>query len=110
LTTSVTCGGTTVRCVAGANCFGTLTDPANGASLSVNAPGSLGLLTINVGNGLDCADYDEILAHDFSVDFLPDPGTVAGAKTVTLNIPKAAMQASANNGLSQVNICFGAPF
>jgi hypothetical protein len=89
------------------NCQATL--PGGLASLTVSVPGSTGLLTINVGNGLNCAGYDEILPNDFIVDFLPDPGTVGGNKIVTLNITKEAMQASANNGLAQVNICFGVP-
>lgn len=107
LTTSVTCSGTATQCET-VNCQATL--PGGLASLSVSVADSTGLLTINVGNGLDCAGYDEILANDFIVNFLPDPGTVGGQKTAILNISKAAMQASTNNGLSQVNICFGAPF
>ena len=107
LTTSATCDGAATRCTA-ASCLGTLNDVD--ASISVNVPGSAGLLTITRGGGLDCAGYDEILAEDFIVDFLPDPGTVGGIKIVTINITKAAMQASANNGLAQVNVCFGAPF
>ena len=107
LTTSATCDGTATQCTA-ASCLGTLNDAD--ASISVNVPGSTGLLTITRGGGLDCAGYDEILAQDFIVDFQPDPGTVGGVKTVTINITKAAMQASANNGLAQVNVCFGAPF
>jgi hypothetical protein len=89
------------------NCQATL--PGGLASLSVSVADSTGLLTINVGNGLNCAGYNEILANDFIVDFLPDPGTIGGQKTVTLNISKEAMQASTNNGLSQVNVCFGVP-
>jgi hypothetical protein len=106
LTTSVTCSGTATQCET-VDCQATL--PSGLASLSVSVANRTGLLTINVGNGLNCAGYDEILPNDFIVDFLPDPGTVGGQKTVTLNITKAAMQASANNGLSQVNICFGIP-
>jgi hypothetical protein len=106
LTTSTACDGTTSQCTA--PCLGTLTD--TDASISVSIPGSSGLVTITRGTGLDCAGYDEILGQDFTVDFLPNPGTVGGIKTVTINITKAAMQASANNGLSQVNVCFGAPF
>jgi len=107
LTTSATCDGTATQCTV-ASCLGTLNDVD--ASISVKVPGSAGLLTITRGGGLDCAGYDEILARDFIVDFVPDPGTVGGIKTVTINISKAAMQASANNGLAQVNVCFGAPF
>ena len=107
LTTSVTCGGTFTQCET-VDCQATL--PGGLASLSVSVKDSTGLLTINVGDGLDCAGYNEILANDFIVNFLPDPGTVGGQKTAILNISKAAMQASTNNGLSQVNICFGAPF
>jgi hypothetical protein len=107
LTTSVTCSGTATQCET-VNCQATL--PGGLASLSVSVADSSGLLTIDVGNGLNCAGYTEILANDFIVNFLPDPGTVGGQKTAMLNISKAAMQASANNGLSQVNICFGAPF
>jgi len=107
LTTSVTCSGTATQCET-VNCQATL--PGGLASLSVSVANSTGLLTINVGNGLNCAGYDEILANDFIVNFLPDPGTVGGQKTAILSISKTAMQASTNNGLSQVNICFGAPF
>jgi hypothetical protein len=107
LTTSTTCGGTATRCTT-ASCVGTLNDAD--ASISVNVAGSTGLLTISRGAGLDCAGYDEILAQDFTVDFQPDPGTVGGTKVVTINITKASMQASTNNGLSQVNVCFEAPF
>jgi hypothetical protein len=108
LTTSTTCDATGTECTL-ASCSGSATQPGL-ATLSVSSPGSTGLLTINIGNGLDCAGYDEILAKDFIVDFLPDPGTVGREKRVTIDITKAAMQASTNNGLSQVNICFGAPF
>jgi hypothetical protein len=107
LTTSTTCDGTATQCTA-ASCVGTLNDAD--AAISVNAPGSIGLLTISRGNGLNCAGYEEILARDFTVDFLPDPGTTGGTKIVTINITKASMQASTNNGLSQVNVCFEAPF
>lgn len=107
LTTSATCDGTATQCTV-ASCLGTLNDAD--ASISVDVPGSTGFLTISRGGGLDCAGYDEILARDFVVDFLPDQGTVGGIKTVTINITKEAMQASTNNGLAQVNVCFGAPF
>jgi len=107
LTTSTTCDGSAIRCTA-ASCLGTLNDPD--AAISVNVPGSIGVLTISRGAGLDCAGYDEILAQDFTVDFLPDPGTIGGTKIVTINITKASMQASTNNGLSQVNVCFEEPF
>jgi hypothetical protein len=107
LTTSTTCDGTATQCTA-ASCIGTLNDAD--ASISVNVAGSTGLLTISRGAGLDCAGYTEILAQDFTVDFQPDPGTVGGTKVVTINITKASMQASTNNGLSQVNVCFEAPF
>src|SRR5262249_13716940 len=50
------------------------------------------------------------LHQDFTVDFLPNPGTIGGTKIVTINITKASMQASTNNGLAQVNVCFEAPF
>lgn len=106
LTTTTACNGTATTCAA--PCLGTLTDPD--ASISVSIPDSAGLVTIARGTGLDCAGYTEILAQDFTVDFLPDPGTVGGTKLVTIDITKAAMQASTNNGLSQVNVCFGAPF
>jgi hypothetical protein len=107
LTTSTTCDGAATQC-SPASCLGTLNDAD--ASISVSVPGSSGLLTINRGNGLDCAGYDEILHQDFAVDFMPDPGTTGGTKIVTITITKAAMHASANNGLAQVNMCFEAPF
>jgi uncharacterized protein DUF11 len=106
LTTSTACDGTVTTCAA--PCLGTLSDPD--ASISVSIPGSAGVVTITRGAGLDCAGYNEILAQDFGVEFVPNPGTVGGTKIVTINISKAAMQASTNNGLSQVNVCFGAPF
>ena len=107
LTTSTTCGGTATQCTL-ASCVGTL----NGAdaSIRVDVANSAGLLTISRGAGIDCAGYDEILAQDFTVDFQPNLGTIGGTKIVTINITKAAMQASANNGLAQVNMCFEAPF
>ena len=107
LTTSTTCDGTAIECTL-ESCAGSATLPGL-ATLTVSSPGSTGLLTINIGNGLDCAGYREILANDFIVDFLPDPGTVGQEKRVTIDITKAAMQASANNGLAQVNVCFGVP-
>src|SRR5262249_14278651 len=107
LTTATTCAGSATQCTA-ASCLGTLNDPD--ASISVNVPGGIGLLTISRGTGLDCAGYDEILHQDFTVDFQPDPGTIGGTKIVTINITKASMQASTNNGLAQVNVCFEAPF
>lgn len=107
LTTSTTCDGRASDCTL-ASCSGSATLPGL-ATLTVSSPGSTGLLTINIGNGLDCAGYREILADDFIVDFLPDPGTVGQEKSVTIEITKAAMQASANNGLAQVNVCFGVP-
>jgi hypothetical protein len=107
LTTSTSCTGTTTT-PCEAPCLGTRTDAD--ASISVSIPGSIGLVTITRGTGLDCAGYDEILAQDFTVDFQPNPGTVGGTKIVTIDITKAAMQASSNNGLSQVNVCFEAPF
>jgi len=107
LTTSTTCDGRASDCTL-ASCSGSATLPGL-ATLTVSSPGSTGLLTINIGNGLDCAGYREILADDFIVDFLPDPGTDGQEKSVTIEITKAAMQASANNGLAQVNVCFGVP-
>ena len=107
LTTSTACDGTATVCTP-TSCSGSANLPGL-ATLTVSSPGSTGLLTITIGNGLDCAGYDEILANDFIVDFLPDPGTVGKEKRVTIDITKAAMQASTNNGLAQVNVCFGVP-
>jgi len=108
ITTSTTCDAGTFLCSL-ASCTGSATQPGL-ATLTVSSPGSVGRLTISTGSGLNCAGYEEILPKDFVVDFVPDPGTVGQEKTVTIEITKAAMQASTNNGLSQVNVCFGAPF
>ena len=86
------------------------------ASLDVtaqgNAQGDSGVLVINrtAGASLDCAGYDELLDRDFTVDFLPNPGTVGRAKTVSLTIGRDAMKDSTDNGVAHLEMCFGAPF
>jgi hypothetical protein len=101
-------------CTENVTCAATLTDPD--ASLDVTAQGSAqgdsGVLTINrtEGASLDCAGYDELLDRDFTVDFLPNAGTVGRTKTVTLTIGRDAMKQAADNGVAHLNMCFGAPF
>jgi hypothetical protein len=101
-------------CTEDVTCAATLTDPD--ASLDVSAAGSTqgdsGVLTINrtAGATLDCAGYDELLDRDFTVDFVPNPGTVGRTKTVTLTIGRDAMKQAADNGVAHLEMCFGAPF
>lgn len=101
-------------CTEDVNCTATLAN--DDASLEVTAQGSAqgdsGVLTINrtEGAALDCAGYDELLDRDFTVDFVPNPGTVGRAKTVTLTISKGAMQDTTDNGVAHLEMCFGAPF
>ena len=101
-------------CTEDVTCAATLTDPD--ASLDVSAAGSAqgdsGVLTINrtAGATLDCAGYDELLDRDFTVDFVPNPGTVGRTKTVTLTIGREAMKQAADNGVAHLEMCFGAPF
>lgn len=109
-TTSVRCSGAATQCPP--SCAPTATDPVTGASLDVTLdPGSAGVVTINVSGTLDCAGYDELLpTTSFTVEFLPDPNTGGGQKTVTLHIPKSFMHRDTSNGVSFVNMCFEAPF
>jgi hypothetical protein len=85
------------------------------ASLTVSAPADTsqsdgGVLVINRNIGaLDCADYEELLDNDFSVDFVPNQGAVARAKTVTLFFSRDTMKNLPDNGLSHLNMCFSAP-
>lgn len=105
---------TATVCTEDVNCTATLKN--EDASLEVsaqgNAQGDSGVLTINRTEGatLDCAGYDELLDRDFAVDFVPNPGTVGRAKTVTLTISKTAMQDTTDNGVAHLEMCFGAPF
>ena len=101
-------------CTEDVNCTATLEN--QDASLAVtaqgNAQGDAGVLTINrtEGASLDCAGYDELLDRDFTVDFVPNPGTVGRAKTVSLSIASGAMKDATDNGVAHVEMCFGAPF
>ena len=107
VTTSTTCDGTATQCTV-ASCLGTLNDAD--ASISVNVLNSTGLLTISRGGGIDCVGYQELLAQDFIVDFLANPGTTGGTKTVTVVISKEIMNTLPANGAAQLNMCFAAPF
>jgi len=107
VTTSTTCDGTATQCTA-ASCLGTLNDAD--ASISVNVLNSTGLLTISRGGGIDCVGYQELLAQDFIVDFLANPGTTGGTKTVTVVISKEIMNTLPANGAALLNMCFAAPF
>jgi hypothetical protein len=109
LTTPPTSDGLATVCPGG--CLATLND--TDASISVNVPrGNTGLVTISRGEpAIDCAGYDELLASDFIVDYLPDQGTTAvGIKTVSLIISKDLMNQLPANGASLLNMCFAAPF
>jgi hypothetical protein len=104
---------TATLCAAGENCSATLEN--EDASLDVTAQGNGqdgGVLTINrtVGTVLDCAGYEELLDRDFTVDFLPNAGSVGRAKTVALTIGREAMKDLTDNGVAHLEMCFGAPF
>jgi hypothetical protein len=106
---------TATVCTEDVNCNATLENAD--ASLDVTAQsnggqGDAGVLTINrtQGAALDCAGYDELLDRDFTVDFVPNAGSVGRAKTVALTISRDAMKDSTDNGVAHLEMCFGAPF
>jgi hypothetical protein len=97
-----------VACVEDVTCSATL---ANGTTtFDVTAPGNAGtdagvlILDNGIGVPIDCAGYDELTAVPTVID---GPNR---AKTVTSTIDKRTMNASPNNGVSFLQMCFGAPY
>jgi hypothetical protein len=110
LTTSVSCasGQVTVTCVENVTCMASI---ANGATtFEVTAPSNArtdaGVLTLSNGVGfpIDCAGYKELTGSPTVIEG-PDR-----TKTVTATIDKTVMNAQPNNGVSFLQMCFGAPY
>jgi hypothetical protein len=103
-------------CVEDAGCTATATLSNGRATIDVTAlsasQSDAGVLTINsnVGDPLNCEDYEEVAGGDFAVDFFPNAGSVERAKVVGLTLSKKAMNDVPENGAAHLNICFGAPF
>ena len=96
-----------VRCETGVDCTGTLSEGGSTLTAHLPANGSSGYLTMGIepAGRFDCLGYTELSAERGIVD-----SAVNRVKTVTFVIDKRVMNASANNGVSFLEMCFGAPY
>jgi len=99
-----------VVCNSGLDCSGSINSRNLGASVTAFSGGLTpggDFLTFSLDNGPapDCPGYTE-LSPDWVV---LDATSPTRTKTATLTIPKQLMNATANNGASFLQLCFGSP-
>jgi hypothetical protein len=97
-----------IECVEDVDCSGSLSTPRSNVDASAFAgPGTdAGFLQLSFNAGFrpDCTGYEELSA-DWALVLGPDR-----QKRVVYTIDKRVMNASPNNGVSALQMCFAAPF
>lgn len=99
-----------VACTPGVDCAGSITSRNISADVTAFSGGlttGSDFLSFSLDNGpqLDCAGYTE-MSPDWVV---VQASSATRTKSATLTIPKRLMNATANNGASFIEMCFGAP-